>query len=276
MNDTTPQHRLVRDYLRALDSDCAVLPASYARELREQIRAHLDDALGPEAGEQEVAETLRQLGSPRSLVAEAAATAGKRPWPARLTWRGWLATAAAVIAVAGVPGYVTFAETRAPLTAGGGSWWSARDARQSVSASAGNATQVTAPVRSGQEQGFYVFLFNPSGQAQTVLGVAAGYGQSPAQSRVHISLSVVNPYFTHGAAAQALRYRLPVSIPPGQTRYLRVLWLSRGCIEKGAEYGLGTVVLRVRIGLVTRTETVPLDRDYALGAGTPCTSGRQP
>jgi hypothetical protein len=276
MNDTALHHPLVRDYLRALDSDCAVLPASYARELREQIRAHLDEALGPEAGEYEVAETLRQLGSPRNLVAEAAATAGKRPWLARLTWRGWLIIVAAAIVVVGVPGYVTFAETRAPLTVGGGSWWFARDARQSVVTSADNAAQVTAPVRSGQEQGFYVFLFNPSGQTQTVLGVAAGYGQSPAQSRVHISLSVMNPYFTHGAAPQALRYRLPVSIPPGQTRYLRVLWLSRGCIEKGGEEGLDTMVLRVRVGLITRTETVPLTRDYALGAGTPCTDGRRP
>jgi hypothetical protein len=275
MNDTTLQHPLVRDYLRTLDSDCAVLPVSYARELREQIRAHLGEALGPEAGDQEVAETLRQLGSPRDLVAEAAATAGKRPWPGRLTWRGWLLIAAAVVVVVGVPGYVTFAETRAPLTAGGGSWWFAHDARQSVDASADNATQVTAPIRSGQEQGFYAFLYNPSDQTQTVLGVAAGYGQSPAQSWVHISLSVVNPYFAH-AAVKALRYRLPVSIPPGQTRYLRVLWLSRGCIEKGGEDGLDTTVLRVRVGLITRTETVPLGRDYALGPGTPCTGGRRP
>jgi hypothetical protein len=103
-------------------------------------------------------------------------------WPARLTWRGWLVIAAAVIVAVGVPGYVTFAETRAPLTAGGGSWWFARDAWQSVDASADNAKQVTAPIRSGQEQGFYVFLYNPSDQTQTVLGVAAGYGQSPAQS----------------------------------------------------------------------------------------------
>jgi hypothetical protein len=69
MNDSALQHPLVRDYLRTLDSDCAVLPVSYARELREQIRAHLDEALGPQAGDQEVAETLRQLGSPRDLVA---------------------------------------------------------------------------------------------------------------------------------------------------------------------------------------------------------------
>jgi hypothetical protein len=275
MNDTTLQHPLVREYLRTLDSDCAVLPVRYARELREQIRAHLDEALSPEAGDQEVAETLRQLGSPRDLVAEAAAAAGKRPWPARLTWRRWLVIAAAVIVVAGVPGYVTFAETRAPLTAGDGNWWFARDARQSVEASADNATQVTAPIRSGQEQGFYVFLYNPSDQTQTVLGVAADDDESPAQSWVHISLSVVNPYFAH-AAVKALRYRLPVSIPPGQTRYLRVLWLSRGCIEKGGEEGLDTTVLRVRVGLITRTETVALGRDYALGPGTPCTDGRQP
>lgn len=47
-----------------------------------------------------------------------------------------------------------------------------------------------------------------------------------------------------------------------------LLWLSRGCIEKGGEGGLDNTVLRVRVGLITRTETVPLGRDNALGRGT--------
>jgi len=72
MSGTELDHPLVRDYLRELDNAFAVLPAEQASELREQITAHIDDALGPEAGEYEVAEVLRQLGQPGALAAEAA------------------------------------------------------------------------------------------------------------------------------------------------------------------------------------------------------------
>jgi hypothetical protein len=47
------------------------LPAAAARELREQVTAHLQDALGPGAGDQEVAATLSRLGPPAGLAVEA-------------------------------------------------------------------------------------------------------------------------------------------------------------------------------------------------------------
>jgi hypothetical protein len=58
MSGTALGHPLVRDYLRELDGALRGLPAAQARELREQITAHLDDALGSAAGDQEVAVTL--------------------------------------------------------------------------------------------------------------------------------------------------------------------------------------------------------------------------
>ena len=64
MNGTALDHRLVRDYLRELDKAMRGLPDTQARELKEQITAHLDDALQPDAGDHEVAATLRRLGSP--------------------------------------------------------------------------------------------------------------------------------------------------------------------------------------------------------------------
>jgi hypothetical protein len=45
MSETVLEHPLVRQYLRALDAACVTLPAERARELREQIAAHLDEAL---------------------------------------------------------------------------------------------------------------------------------------------------------------------------------------------------------------------------------------
>jgi hypothetical protein len=76
MSGTALNHRLVRDYLRDLDEALRGLPAGQARELEEQITAHLQDALGPEADDQEVAATVRRLGSAAGLTTEAAAASG--------------------------------------------------------------------------------------------------------------------------------------------------------------------------------------------------------
>jgi hypothetical protein len=62
MSGTALDHPLVRGYLRDLDAALRGLPAAQAGELREQITAHLDDALGPDAGDQEVAASLSRLG----------------------------------------------------------------------------------------------------------------------------------------------------------------------------------------------------------------------
>jgi hypothetical protein len=73
MSGIALDHPLVRAYLHELDSALGALPAEEACELREQITAHLDDALGAEADDQEIAAVLRRLGSPDDLAAEAAA-----------------------------------------------------------------------------------------------------------------------------------------------------------------------------------------------------------
>jgi hypothetical protein len=99
MSGTALDHRLVRGYLRELDAAMRGLPAAQARELREQITAHLDDALGPDAGDAEVAAILSRLGSPAALAAEAGAASGPRPSAGggKVRWR--LATVIAVPAV---------------------------------------------------------------------------------------------------------------------------------------------------------------------------------
>ena len=48
MSGTSIDHELVRDYLRALDAALRGLPAAQARELKDQITTHLDDALPPD------------------------------------------------------------------------------------------------------------------------------------------------------------------------------------------------------------------------------------
>jgi hypothetical protein len=102
MSGTALDHRLVRDYLRDLDKAMRGLPDTQAHELKEQITAHLDDALQPGAGDDEVAATLSRLGSPADLAAEAGAASGSSGPGLALSGRrvGW--RLAAIIAVPAV------------------------------------------------------------------------------------------------------------------------------------------------------------------------------
>jgi uncharacterized membrane protein len=77
MSVAVVEHPLVRDYLRRLAAACASLPATQARELRDQIIAHLDEALPPDAADDEVIAELARLGSPAALAAEAAGAPGR-------------------------------------------------------------------------------------------------------------------------------------------------------------------------------------------------------
>jgi hypothetical protein len=102
MNGTALGHRLVRDYLRELDKAMRGLPDTQARELKEQITAHLDDALQPGADDREVAATLSRLGSPADLAAEAGAASGSSGPGLALSGRRVRWRLAAIIAVPAV------------------------------------------------------------------------------------------------------------------------------------------------------------------------------
>jgi hypothetical protein len=69
MSGAALDHRLARGYLGELDAAVRGLPAAAARELKEQITAHLEDALGPDAGDQEVAaaRTPDRVSTPQAL-----------------------------------------------------------------------------------------------------------------------------------------------------------------------------------------------------------------
>ena len=75
MSGTALQHPLVRDYLTQLDLALGGLPSAKARELRSQIAGHLEEALSPDASDEDVAVVLDQLGRPADLAAEARAGA---------------------------------------------------------------------------------------------------------------------------------------------------------------------------------------------------------
>ena len=277
MSGPALEHPLIRGYLRELDTALAGSPVGQARELREQITAHLEDVLPAGASEQEVAAALARLGSPASLAAEAragrpapspAARAARRLLAAlsRQTWRFWSISAATVILVGFPAGYATAVLTVGALQPGPTEgWWYLQDATHDVSTSADLVQQDTVAIRPGQRQGLLFTISNPTDWTQTVLGPADHWAQSPGSTFAQFGVSAPGSNWDGSPVdARTARYTLPGDIPPHQSRVLRILWTSEDCMPAGVGTIIDRVILRVRIGWTARTETILLNQAWAL------------
>jgi hypothetical protein len=283
MSGTALDHHLVRDYLCELDAAMRGLPAAQTRELKEQIKAHLDEALPPDADDDQVHAVLARLGSAPELAAEASAVAGVAGptapasgfWGrlARVRRLAWVIAALIVILIAGAAKYVDYYLSVNPLEySNGGDWWYAQDVKHQDIASTYTATQNTTRIRSGQRQGYLISVYNPTKVTQTIVGDGSGptvgysapWGKDE-QVTVSRSDTDIGNGFTGESAARGIRFTLPVSIPPFQTRLVRVLWTSEGCLSNGESSGVNQIFLRVRVGWFTRTETIPQQGWYLVG-----------
>jgi hypothetical protein len=239
MSATVLEHPLVREYLRRLDGACAALPAGQARELREQIAGHLDEALPPGAGDAEVAAELARLGDPAALAAEAADTADaagpgpRSPDPrrrnllSRLRWRGWTSIAVVVAVVAAALTYVIVVQSAAPLSLGGlSAWWFPQDRDHGTMTTTVEGTQMSAPERYGQQQGFLIGVTNDSDWTQTIEGVDPNSEAELLPMTVSVG---VGPKDGDGSYSAQTTWVLPGSIPPHSYRVMRVLWTSNVC-----------------------------------------------
>jgi hypothetical protein len=282
MSGTALDNPLVREYLAALDAAIRGLPAAQARELKEQITAHLDDALPPDADDQAVTDALRRLGSPADLAAEAGAARGEAG-PATVASTGpaataralrllmlsvrprtWIAVAVLAIAVATAARIADHYLSASPLQfSSGGDWWYAQDAHREDIVRTNAATQNSAPIRSGQYQGYVVSVLNLTNVTQTIVGDASGASgwNSPGSGVERLTVSRTYIDIANGLVgrqvAHALTFTLPVSIPPFQSRLVRVLWRSDLCMSPGEGNSIDTLALRVRVGWFTRTEIIP-------------------
>jgi hypothetical protein len=273
MSETVLKHPLVRDYLRALDAACAALPPARASELRDQIAAHLDEALSPDATDAQVRAELARLGTPRALAAEAASpvppsAAARLVYRlARLRWPAWAAIAAGTALVAAAAVFLSYIDgmrTAEPLRESGleTPWYPQDQASGSVS-SAGDVSQVAIPERYGQWQGFAIGIVNDSDRPQTVLGLAPVMTSS--QDFADMTASVAKGLDEHGnPVGTAPDWGLPAVIPPRSGRLLRVVWITRQCARPGEISPLTYLSLRVQIGLITRTEDIQLNPAWAL------------
>ena len=283
MSGTALDHHLVRDYLAELDAAMRDLPPAQARELKEQLKAHLDEALPPEPSDEEVAATLARLGSAPELAAEARAVAGVTGtvapvsgfWGrlARIRRRTWMIAGLIVILIAGAAKYADYYLSVAPLQYdNGGDWWYQQDVRHQSIARTNTATQNTTLIRYGQRQGYLISIYNHTKVTQTIVGDASGpqIGWSnPGSEREQITVSHSNADVGNGfigqIVARGVRFSMPVSIPPFQTRLVRVLWTSDLCLGTVESAGVNRILLRVRVGWFTRTEIIPQQGWYLMG-----------
>ncbi len=269
MSGTVLEHPLVRDYLRRLDAACAGLPAAAVRELREQITAHLGEALPPGADDEEVQAELARLGPPDALAAE---TGDPVPLPvavrfvrrlARLGWRTWAAIAVVLALLAGAGTYAIQVTSAAPLNLGGSqTWLFPQDRARSGETTAGDLNQWTTPERFGQQQGFVVGLWNDSDWTQTIVGLQPGWRLDGMAETIAVG---AGPQADEGGTGDdQTRWSLPAAIPPHAFRVLRVLWTSRFCLQTNAYTYFDTLGLRVRVGIITRSEVVSLNSVWEL------------
>jgi len=283
MNGTALDHHLVRDYLAELDAAMRGLPPAQVRELKEQIKAHLDEALPADASDEQVAAALTRLGSAPELAAEASAIAGVAGpaapvsgfWGrlARVRRRTWVIAGLIVILIAGAGKYADYYLSVGPLQySNGGDWWYAQDVKHQDIVSTYTATQNTTRIRSGQRQGYVISIYNPTKVTQTIVGSGSGptagynapWGKDEQVAVSRSDTDIANG-FTGESAARGIRFTLPVSIPPFQTRLVRVLWTSEGCLTNGESTGINQVFLRVRVGWFTRTQKIPQQGWYLVG-----------
>ena len=266
MSGTVLENVLVRQYLRELSLECITLPVAQARELRGQIAAHLDEALAPDATNEEVEEELARLGSPWSLATAAvgpvrpAGWRRLRNWLGHVRWWAWVALGLVVTMAGTGAGVVISMRTAAPLTQLSmlGPYFPQDQTRDSFT-QAGDTTQLTIPQRYRQEQGFVINIVNDSDWTQTVLGVAQppeffSFSNRPVQIAIGTDKEV-----DLGGMDNLVRWSSTGSIPPHSVGALRVLWDSNICWIPGTppQY-IQDVELIVRVGTDTRTEDIHL------------------
>ena len=271
MSGTVLENVLVREYLRALSLECITLPVAQARELREQIAAHLDEALPPDATNAEVEAELARLGSPRSLAAAAAGPVRPagwrrlRNWLGHVRWWTWVALGL-VVAMAGTgAGVLVSMNSAAPLRQGSTmGWYFPQDRVREVDTQAGDTTQLTIPQRYRQEQGFVINIVNDSDWTQTVLGPAQPFFVPFSNRPVQIAVGG-DKNVDLGGMDDHVRWSATGSIPPHSIRALRVLWDSNVCwIPGSGPQSIQDVELIVRVGTVTKTEDIHLFDAMAL------------
>jgi hypothetical protein len=179
-------------------------------------------------------------------------------------WWAWVSIGIGIAAIATVASYLIVVARVPPLTQEGSyAWYFQQDASRSVGRNGpDNNTWWIVPERPYQRQGFTVGVYNDTGWTQTVLGLDPAFEIGSMQPMTVAVARGLDP--TAGKVLGQTRWAMPATIPPHSWVLLRLLWTSHVCLPPGTSTGLSEVPLRVRVGLVTRTEHIPLELTWAI------------
>ena len=154
----------------------------------------------------------------------------------------------------------------ASLTQGGiGSWWFPQDqnARGSTTSAATSRRSRCRNAGDGNRESWWA-IHNNSDWTQTIVGLGGAWAQSGPFSPVLLAVGSDPVVDEGGAWSDRTHWDLPGSIPPHSYRLLRILWTSRICNCPGGSTIIQDVTLRVRVGLITRTEDLQLQTAWAI------------
>lgn len=140
----------------------------------------------------------------------------------------------------------------APLRFAGSIAWAPPDSARARSGVIGPFRASVVPVRRARVQSFYFAVHNPTSVTQTVLGLP-DRGLLVRPDSVGVSASSGTP----ATRPASLRYDTgPVSVHPGQTRYVRYTVRMSDCWSAGRIAWWSELDLTVRVGAFTRTEHI--------------------
>lgn len=189
--------------------------------------------------------------------------------PRRRAHRTWIAITIAIVLILVAGGITATVERYAgaqPLQcACGFGWLSQADASAAVESQADGHSQTTVAARLGQQQGFFIWITNRSQVTQTILGAPADFffGLTRLQTSVLVATrggNDVDPRHTE--------YAQRATLAPGATRWLKVVWTNpTSCAgSQGSTTFIDSIPLRVRVGVLTRTENVAMASAFGLVA----------
>ena len=282
-------HPAVATYLAELDEALRERPDGHADDLRDQVRAHIEDAIAPDATAAEVEAELRRLGSPRSLVSDDTETPPAIVYtrPSVSGWlsqrpRNWWAAfwVVAILLVAGTGGVIieaNVAHVTGKCTPCG--YLFVQDRQAARGDSVADVHEWKVPQRWGQDQAFTFTIYNPSRYAQQVSGgpggkVPSASGDEPMRLDIATRSQAQQDVFTdwprHFVAGA-------VTIPARSSRQVVLHWVHNDCYPRGGSETSDSMQLTAHTLGVTRTETILFGEVFTMtGSGAPdrCRTGQ--
>jgi hypothetical protein len=144
-----------------------------------------------------------------------------------------------------------------------GNWYYPQDQARSEMTQSGPAIQFTAPERLGQQQGIEISVRNDSGWTQTVVGADPNWSPFAASS-VQVAVGSGESANRGDSIDGPIRWSSSGTIPPHSFRLLRVVWKTELCLGAGTKTSIQQLMLTVRVGIFTRTETIRMYDTWVL------------